>query len=207
MQICFYWESLYVPLIYLVVSVFRSALCQFSECELQWLTLGFPWGVEFAVRSAVFRGSASNPSCTAIHSLLWACGSQRCSGVRQNLPCFSGGKGCWRVHGWVGDKLDWAFWGSALCPMGCRLGMDVLGSWAEQGAKFCLISGPCRGPRQQLAAATQLTRLLFGKDVGGWVLEITLCRLKELLLLICVLPVPISGWFLQLQRPLLFPLN
>lgn len=51
--------------------------------------------------------------------------------------------------------------------MGCRLGMDVLGNWDEQGAGFCPVSGPCGGPRQQLAAAAQLTQLLFGKDVGG----------------------------------------
>lgn len=100
--------------------------------------------------------------------------------------------------GCMGEKMDWAFWGSALCPMGCRLGR-------EQG--FAQFRGPYRSPRQQLTAATQLTRLLFGKDVGGWVLEITLCRLIELLLLICVLPVPVSGWFLRLQRPVVFPLN
>lgn len=66
----------------------------------------------------------------------------------------------------MSDELDWAFCGSVLCPMDCRLGMDVLGSWAEQRAAFCPVSGPCRGPSQQLAAA-QLTQLLFGKDVGG----------------------------------------
>lgn len=100
--------------------------------------------MEFAVGSAVFRGSASNPSCTATHNLLGACGSQRCSGVRQHLLCFSKGKRCWRVHGGVGEKMDWAFWGSALCPMGCRLGRDVLGSWAEQG--FAQFQGPIGVP-------------------------------------------------------------
>lgn len=200
MQICFYWESLYVPLICLVVSVFRSILGQLSECGLQWFDPGFSLtgGVCCGI-CCVQRGLASNPSCTATHNLLWACGSQRCPGVRQFLLCFSRGKGCQRVHGWVSDELDWAFCGSVLCPMGCRLGIDVLGSWAEQrGAGFCPVSGPCRGPRQQLAAAAaQLT----GKDVGGWVLEIVLCRLTELLLLIYVLLVPISGWFVQIQRP------
>lgn len=41
MRICFYWESLYIPLICLVVFVFRSALCHLSECELQWFDPGF----------------------------------------------------------------------------------------------------------------------------------------------------------------------
>lgn len=151
MQICFYWESLYVLLICIVVSVFRGALCQFSECGLQWfdpefsLTGGVCCGI-----CCVQRGSASKPSCTATHNLLWACGSQKCLGVRQHLLCFSRDKGCWRVCGWVGDKLDWAFWGLTLCPMGCGLGIDVLGSWAEQGAEFCPVSGPCRVPDSNL---------------------------------------------------------
>lgn len=41
MRICFYWESLYIPLICLVVFLFRSALCHLSECELQWFDPGF----------------------------------------------------------------------------------------------------------------------------------------------------------------------
>lgn len=81
----------------LAVSVFRSALCQLSECELQWFEPGFSLtgGVCCGI-CCVQRGSASNPSCTVTHNLLE---SQRCPELRQHLLCFSRGKGCQRVCG------------------------------------------------------------------------------------------------------------
>lgn len=128
-QTSFYCESLYVRSIWLGVSMFRHALCHLGKRELQRFDPGSPLVVHppFAVGSAVFR-EARYQTPLEPHDLLWACGSQ--------------GRG---VLGW-GSSWIGVFWGSALHPMGCRLGLGVLGSGAEQQAGFCPVSGPCRSP-------------------------------------------------------------
>lgn len=205
---CVFIESLYVQFICLSVSMFRCALCHLGEHELQWFNPGSPLtgGVCCGI-CCVQRALVSNPAWTAPHSLPWACRSRGRGAPGWGGPCCVS-SGVKDAGGWVGVSGWQAGSGvSSVSIVGCRLGMGVLGSWAEQWVGFHLVLGPCRGPSQQLAAAAQLTRLLFGKAVGGWVLEITLYTFISLLLFIHVLPVPISGRFLQLQRSEFFPLN
>lgn len=142
-------EKVYmVPLICLVLSVFRSVLCQFSECELQWFDPGFSLtGGIGCVICCVQRGSASNPSCTATHNLLWACGSQRCPGVRHSSCCvFLGAKdardcvGEW-VTSWVGHFRDQHF---VPCTVGWAWMSWVAGLSREQG--FAQFQGPAGVP-------------------------------------------------------------